>query len=290
VLTALSPGDLVYCTVFNDKIQVLCVADKAAEIAVPLLKALVKIKPSGSTALWDAILPSLEIAMKVYSLDMMASASADKLDYHMICVLTDGEDTASQCKRTDIGDVLKALHKKLPRFQSIFIGVDLARAAKTELNSLVSSVDDADCQYMDASSDKIGEVFTKVVVKIQETVSFLASDGQTVIVGQVGGDSASMVYDPLRGSSTVSSTARVGSSSGTGRLALPAPPQTTTRSSAPRNYGTSSSATASSSSSSSRDSGSGGGGFGSWFGFGRSSSSNTSSSNTASAPKARKYY
>jgi hypothetical protein len=283
VMKALSPNDMVYCTIFNDKVQTLCVAERVAEIAVPLLKALCKVKPTGSTALWDAILPSLEIAMKVYTLDLMASSSADKLDYHMICVLTDGEDTASRSSRSDIADVLAALHKKLPRFQSIFIGVDLSRTAKSDLQGLVNAVGDADCQYMDATSSKIAEVFTKVVVKIQETVSFLATDGQTVMVGRVGGDSASMVIDPLRGTTTTTTTSRSAVSSSSPRLALPSSSSSSSRTSSSSSRAApaaSSSRAAAPAASSSRNYGT----------TASSSSSSRTSSSTTSSTKTRKYY
>jgi hypothetical protein len=163
VLTALSPTDFVYCTLFNEKVKSICVMEPVGEIAVPLLKALCKIKPSGTTALWDAILPSLEMAMKVYTLDMVSSTSVDTLDYHMLVVLTDGEDTASTLSRADVQELLAALHKKLPKFQSIFIGIDLNRSARSELVNLTRGVGDPDWLYLDADSDKLARTTLEIL-------------------------------------------------------------------------------------------------------------------------------
>eukprot|EP00475_Leptophrys_vorax_P031443 TRINITY_DN4762_c0_g1_i10.p1 TRINITY_DN4762_c0_g1~~TRINITY_DN4762_c0_g1_i10.p1 ORF type:complete len:300 (-),score=57.41 TRINITY_DN4762_c0_g1_i10:166-1065(-) len=218
VLKALSPMDFVYCTIFNNKVKRVCAMERVCEIGGRLLKALCKIKPSGSTALWDAILPSLDMAMKVYTLDMMSSASVDKLDYHMLVVLTDGEDTASTATRSDIQDVLTALHKQLPKFQSIFIGIDLGRSARSDLVNLVKGVGDPDCLYLDADSSALSEVFTKVVIKIQETVSFLASDGSSIVVGQMStGVGASVTVDPFRNAGSGSSANRIATGANSGR-------------------------------------------------------------------------
>lgn len=148
------------------------------------------IKPSGSTAMRDAVLESALLLIKLG--DVMQKIMSQNIWNIVNIVLTDGDDTSSKAPLGDTCQALKTIGQHIPinTLKTYFIGVGLETNSKAaiEIASMVKS-EGKNAQYLSVDAANIEEVFEKIkislgVVQRTQAVAARGENGNFMAVRQ----------------------------------------------------------------------------------------------------------
>lgn len=137
----------------------------------------------GGTALYDAIIKAGLLSRGLHAqLHGMAAQKGVNCITYMI-VLTDGEDTNSQSKVSDVHQALQLLNQTRG-FKVILAGVGLNRAASTIMRGF-GAVGDNDIEFRELSGmNDIKNLFEHVTVQLQATRTVLIAGANGVVAVQ----------------------------------------------------------------------------------------------------------
>ena len=156
-IDALTDGDVVTVVSFSDGVQAYGPDVKARFDLRPFLAR----PPDGGTALYDATIAALVVALRLHSA-VDATTAMSTLTY--VVVMTDGEDTSSRTSITDVQAVLQRINR-LRNFKVVFAGVDLPPGGVSAIARLVA-VGDSDISFLNLR-DGFGGVFEHVCIALQ---------------------------------------------------------------------------------------------------------------------------
>lgn len=126
-----------------------------------------QIKPSGSTAMRDAVLESALLLIRLG--DVMQKIINQSIWNVVNIVLTDGDDTSSKAPLVDTCQALKTIGQHIPinTLKTYFIGVGLEANSKAaiEIASMVLA-EGKNAQYLNADAANIEDVFEKIKISL----------------------------------------------------------------------------------------------------------------------------